>query len=99
MAASAATRSRIARKIDLDFLEKENSLETTELSVHLCPAFDCLDRSSGLQKEQAPAASGDGPVRDGARSDRAAKRDTDGDFGRRPGAVDLAHHLRHFGFD
>jgi hypothetical protein len=83
------------------FLEKENSLETTECFVDLCAPFGCFDRDFWLQQKAAVSVvSGNGAdSRIRGYTDCATDGDTDRDFCRRPGAVELAHHERHIDFD
>lgn len=93
-------KDQVARKITTTFFEKENSLEDTESCFFDCTFADCLDRRFGLQKEDRTHAghrTGAGHVC--AASDGAIERDPDGDFGWRPGAVELEDDQREHGFN
>jgi hypothetical protein len=83
------------------FLEKENSLETAKYLVDVCRPVGCFDCYVWLrQKEQVSTVSGNGPVSNvRGFADCATDGDTDRDFFRRPGAVELAHDGRYVDFD
>ena len=68
-------------------------LTSALLLVALAAVSGCTRRSSHCRPRRRRPASA------GARAHSATDRDADGDFGRRPGAVGLAHDRRHIDLD